>query len=293
MSITVNAPASPAPLPTNTVIPATEIAPTELPTQIPASPTSVPPTLVPNPTATVIQPSFEGTEVAVDPLHVVLFPGLASGARGLQFARAEGDLPAWEMSPQHIQLKLEGYAFQGTALEPQIYVYPALEYAQMVPAAFESMHRLNNIFYDPATALLDDGLPIVPFFNAQQVFASNIQLISFQNGKGIRFLSEYAQYPASANNHDLFYHFQGLSSDGEYYVIAILPIRAPVLAETSDAGAPLPPGGIPYPYMADPGADMQAYYKSVTDLLNATSPDTFTPMISQLDTLIQSIRIIP
>ena len=288
MSVTVNTPASPAPQSTNTAIQVTDTS-----TQVPASATSIPATLASEATATVVQPSFEGVEVTVDPLRIVLSPDLASGARGLRFPRAEGEIPVWEITPGHVQLKLEGYLLQDRMHEPQVYVYPALAYAEMVPAAFESMHRLNNIFYDPAVAINRDGLPLVPFFNAQQVFVSNIQVISFQNGKGVRFLTEYAQYPASANNHDLFYHFQGLTADGAYYVVAILPISSPMLAETNDAGAAIPAGGVPNPYMADPNADMQAYYKSVTDLLNATPAEAFTPTLSQLDLLIQSVRIDP
>lgn len=95
------------------------------------------------------------------------------------------------------------------------------------------------------------------------------------------------------NNTDLFYHFQGVTDDGAYYILAILPITVPLLAETSDGGAPLPAGGIPYPYFADPDADMRVYYLSVSDLLNVTPPDAFTPTISQLDLLIQSMRIFP
>jgi hypothetical protein len=239
-----------------------------------------------------MQPAFEGVEVSVDPLSIVLSPELASGARGSQFSRAEGDnVPPWEVTPGHIQLKLEGYLLQGKSQLPQIYVYPALEYAQMRPAAFESIHRLDNILYAPGGPALNDQLPAVPFFNAAQVFASNVQLISFQNGQGVRFLTEYAQYAASANNHDLLYHFEGLTRDGKYYIIAILPITAPMLAETSDGGAPLPPGGVPYPYFADPEADMQLYYKSVLDLLNASPSDVFTPTLEQLDQLIQSMKI--
>jgi hypothetical protein len=161
----------------------------------------------------------------------------------------------------------------------------------MFPAAFESMHRLNNISGNPGASISSEQLPAVPFFNTQQAFASKIQPISFQNGQGVRFLTEYAQYPISANNHDLFYHFQGLTSDGAYYIVAILPITAPELAETSDGGAPLPPGGVPYHYFADPDADMHAYYYSVNDVLNATPPESFTPTINQLDALIQSMRI--
>ena len=287
LSFTVAAPTNPAPLPTNTIIPATVAF-----TQIPASPTLIPATLAPNPTATALQPAFEGLEVSVDPLSIVLTPGLASGARGSQFSRAEGENVApWDVTPGHIQLKLEGYPLQGKSQQPQIYVYPALAYAEMYPAAFESIHRLDNILYPPGGPMINDQLPAVPFFNAQQLFASNAQLISFQNGQGVRFLTEYAQYAASANNHDLFYHFEGLTRDGEYYIIAILPITAPMLAETSDGGAPLPSGGVPYPYFADPEADMQLYYRSVLDLLNASPSQVFTPTLDQLDQLIQSMKI--
>lgn len=283
-------------LPTITMIPAsvTPIVATTAPTQVPASATLVPATVASNSTPSALQPSFDGVEVSVGPLSVVLPPGVTYGSRGIEFPRAEGENVApWEVTPGHVQLKLEGYLLQGKFHQPQIYVYPAQPYAEMFPAAFESIRRLDNIHGSPGAPISDEQLPTVPFFNARQVFASNIQEISFQNGWGVRFLTEYAQYAASANNHDLFYHFQGLTSDGLYYVIAILPISNPFLAETSDGGAALPPEGIPYPYFADPNADMTNYYKSVTDVLNATPPQSFAPTINQLDSLIQSMRIAP
>lgn len=285
LSVTVANSTPPASLPTDTASAASS--------SIPASPTGVPATLAPSLTPTAQGPSFEGVEVSVDPLSVVVSPAIASGARGIQIPRAEGEIAQWEKTPGHIQLKLEGYLLQGKLHEPQIYVYPALPYAEMAPAAFESMHRLNNLFYDPAVAFSRDGLPPIPFFNAAQVFASNVQMISFQNGQGVRFLTQYDQYPAPANNHDLFYHFQGLSADGVYYIVAILPVNVPLLADTGDAGAALPAGGVPYPYLADPNADMQSYYKSVTELLNVTPAEAFTPTLDQLDRLIQSMRIAP
>jgi hypothetical protein len=287
MSFTVAAPTSQPLIPTNAVIP-----PTEVPTQIQASPTSLPTTLVPQPTAIAAQPSFEGIEVSVEPLSIVLSPEVASGVRGLQIPRAEGEgVAPWEVTPGHIQLKLEGYALKDKSNEPQIYVYPAQAYAELYPPAFESIRRIDNILYVPGGPTLNDQLPTVPFFKAQQVFASNVQVISFQNGQGVRFLTEYAQYATSANNHDLFYHFEGVTRDGTYYIIAILPISVPILAETSDAGAVLPLGGVPYSYFADPNADMQGYYTAVTNLLNETSPLAFTPTINQLDLLIQSMRV--
>jgi hypothetical protein len=244
---------------------------------------------------TISSTSDQGTAVTYEPLSLVIPPDVASGASGSQLPRVDGeDAAYWQKTPGHLQVSLgDYYALQGKFHEPQIYVYPALDYAQLVPAAFESMHRLRNVMNKPDTSISADQLPAVPFFNAAQIFASNFQAISFQNGDGVRFLTEYAQYAAPVNNHELIYHFQGFTSDGEYYIIAILPITAPGLADTSDAGAPLPPGGVPYPSMADPNVDMQSYYASVTDLLNSTPPEAFTPTISQLDSLIRSMRVTP
>lgn len=245
-------------------------------------------------TPTALPPTFEGVEVSVDRLTVVLPPGLTEGARGLEVppAGSEGVAP-WEATPGHIQLKLEGYRLQDTFHQAQIYLYPAQAYAEMRPAAFESIRRLDNILYGPGASVNDMELPSVPFFSAGPVFASNIKVIPFQNGSGVRVVTEYAQYAAPANNHDLFYHFQGVTRDGAYYVVAILPITAPGLAETSDPAAVLPPGGIVYPDFNDPNADWQGYYTAVTDLLNAVSSEAFSPALTQLDALIQSLRIAP
>jgi hypothetical protein len=219
---------------------------------------------------------------------------VASGASSEEISPAiNEDAPYWEKTPGHLQVSLNDYyVLQGKFHQPQIYVYPAMPYVELSPAAFESMHRLRNVM-NPAAPITADQLPAVPFFNAAQVFASNIQWISFQNGSGVRFLTEYAQYFAPVNNHELIYHFQGFSNDGEYYIIAIFPITAPMLAETSDPGAVIPAGGIAYPDINDPNADFQGYYASVADLLNATPSDAFTPALSQLDALIQSMRVAP
>lgn len=244
--------------------------------------------------ATAIPTEVGTVTVTIDPLTINLPPALAEGVRGLQVPPAAGqDLPYWELTPGHTIIELEDYVLQEKFHKPQIYVYPATAYAEIFPGAFESMHRLRNVMNDPGMAISADQLPAVPFFNAAQIFASNFRTISFQNGSGVRFLTEYAQYFATVNNYDLIYHFQGFTDDGEYYIIAILPVTAPALAETSDFEAVVPVGGIAFPDINDPNVDMQAYYASVTDLLNATPSEAFTPALSQLDALIQSMRVNP
>jgi hypothetical protein len=239
--------------------------------------------------------SFAGTEVTYGPIALVVPAEVADGASGKEVLPfADDDAAWWSKTPGHTEVNLaDYYILQDKFHQPVIYVYPATDYAILVPNAFESIHRLRNIIAG-VVPITPDQLPIVPFFNAAQVFASNIQEISFQNGHGVRFLTEYAQYSASGNNQDLFYHFQGLSDEGDYFIIAILPITMSKLAETSDGDAVLPPGGISYTYFEEgSNFDAQAYYDQIVELLSDASPESFTPTISQLDALIQSIIISP
>lgn len=263
-------------LPTQTTLPPSGEA-----TQMPISPTPI------------LTGEVSGTEVTFGSLNLVVPSGVANGASGSEYPRFDGeDTPWWQKTPGHQQIILDDYyVLQGKFYPPQIYVYPAQAYAELVPTAFESLHRLNNILSNPDAQIMVDQLPAVPFFNAQPVFAANIQALSFQNGAGVRFLTQYAQYPAPVNNHELLYHFQGVTDDGAYYILAIFPITAPGLAETSETAADLPLGGIAYPDMANPNADWQGYYAAAADLLNGISSDTFTPSINQLDLLIQSIKV--
>jgi hypothetical protein len=243
-------------------------------------------------TPTTESPTNAGTMVTFGPLTVVLPPGVANGANGSEFPLVDDEDAAWwQKTPGHLQVMLgDYYVLQGKFHQPRIYVYPAQEYAELVPLAFESINRINNILGNPSAISVEE-LPRVPFFSAQAVFASNIEKISFQNGSGVRFVTEYAQDSAPVSNYELFYHFQGVTSDGAYYIIAILPVTAQVLAETSDPAAAVPPGGVAYPEFNDANADWAGYYVSVTDLLNATPADHFTPALGQLDALINSMVI--
>ena len=285
--------------PTNDVPVATETLiltdpPTTTPEVFISLTQAIPATAVPSATP-LVQPSpVTNALVTFGRLTLEIPSSVASGASGTDIAPITNEDDAyWNKTPGHLQVSLNDYyILQGKFHQPQIYVYPAMPYVELSTAAFESMHRLRNVM-NPGASITADQLPTVPFFNAAQVFASNIQAVSFQNGSGVRFLTEYAQNAAPINNHELFYHFQGFTNDGEYYIIAILPITVPVLAETNDPGAAIPAGGIAFPDINNPNADFQGYYASITDLLNATSPDAFTPSLSQLDALIQSMQVAP
>lgn len=303
VSVTMESPTS---QPTNTSLPATT---NPDPTQELVNPTpeifialtqAIPGEFQPTdaplaPTATVQPPVSAQTAVTYQRLSFAIPQNVANGALGSDFARQDGEAAAWwQKTPGHLHVTLSDYAhIQAKTHQPAIYVYPASAYAELVPTAFESMHRLNNYLYATNNIPGLDQIPNVPFFNAQLLFASQIQPVSFQNGRGVRFLAEYGQYAAPANNSDLFYNFIGVTADGAYYIVAIFPLTSAILAETPELDSPLPPGGIPYPLEANPNPNLDAYYSAITDLLNAQMPESFTPDLTSLDTLVQSIRIEP
>lgn len=247
------------------------------------------------PGASTAQPEiFEGVNVSYGPVRLVIPPGLATGVQGSQYPRQDSPDAAWfDKTPGYTLLVLNDYILVGKSLQPQIFVYPAQGYGELNSVTAQSIQRLQTIL-DTPNAPIDGGqLPVIPFFNSIPVYSADPQVVAFQNGKGVRYLTQYGQYAAPANNQELFYTFHGLTNDGANYIIAIFPITAPGLGESSDPNAAVPISGVNYPGMGAPGSDFKTYYSAVTDLLNGTPPKAFNPTLAQLDVLIASMQIIP
>ena len=234
-----------------------------------------------------------GIVISFQNTSFVIPTGLATNALSGTVPAVVGsqDGPGWDVAPESVKFQLENYALYNTFHEAYILVYPAQEYAAVNEGASRSIAQLQAILSGSA-APTPENLPHVAFFNAGQVFAAQIQIVQFKSGSGVRFLTEYAQYYATANNNDLFYEFQGLTSDGKYYILAILPASHPLLAPDADPASPVPAGGIPFPGFDDQNA-IEAYYPAVTNLLNTAAPESFNPALPLLDALIQSISIAP
>jgi hypothetical protein len=228
-----------------------------------------------------------GIPVSYENVSFVIPDGLASGANTETMTAVDTNSGApWEIAPTHLRFTLKDYALQGKFHEPVIFVYPADEYAKVNSnAAFqiESIKRIRS-----GSPILRETMPRIPWFNAELLIAANNQIIGFQNGRGVRTLTEYAQYYAPINNNELIYHFQGLTEDDKYYVFAILPVTATILAENEKADAPVPEGGVPIP--TDIGVSNN-YYIAVTEKLNSLSPDSFRPALGALDALIESLLV--
>ncbi len=114
--------------------------------------------------------------------------------------------------------------------------------------------------------------------NAQQVFHAQVARLSFGGGEGIRYLTAYAQGPWPLSDSEIYYTFQGLSADGQYYVSAQFPVRSNILPETPDASA------------VDP-ATFQTQLDQTVGQLNTLAPEQFTPNLHMLDALVESMLI--
>ena len=138
--------------------------------------------------------------------------------------------------------------------------------------------------------VLRERLPFLPPQMAQQVFHARESYLEFQNGSGIAFLSEFAQYSAPANNQDLFYTYQALTTDGKYWISAILPVSANFVQDTPNSATSRKTG---FPVFTDP-TDVTAvkeYYAAVTALMKSVEASAYTPEITCLDVFLQSLKV--
>lgn len=236
------------------------------------------------PTSTV----STGGVVTFQNVSITLPLGVAQDAGGeVVPAVVDANSPWWEIAPEHVKFTLTGYQLQDKFLEPQVFVYPADDYAKVNSNAAEQIQKLKAVI--SGGPLTKDTVPNWST-NAAQLIAAKMQVVDFQSGRGVRFLTQYDQYPAPINNHQVFYHFQGLTSDGKYYIVAILPVTSSILAEDEKPGSAVPAGGVAIPSATGPD---QGYYDAVTKALDGMYEDSFNPSLFQLDALVQSITVTP
>ncbi len=272
--------------PTPQVTPTTAAASTAT-TDIQRFPTSTPtitPTPVPTPGDTLYQ--LDGISFVV-PMCMALRPTIET----LPAAAPDPDGEPVMVYPAHRQVTFAGYPLEDKYFEPLMRVFPVEEFAAMSEGTAASVTRMQELLELQVLAE-GDSIPLLPDHNMDQVFKAQERFINFENGSGVRWLTELAQDSAAVNNHDLFYSFQGLTRDGKYWVSVMLPLNAAYLQETSDA-TEVPQGGLTYPAAGSPNleAELEEYYRLMLLLLNNTPDAGFTPALGCLDALIQSISI--
>lgn len=253
----------------------------------------------PLPTAAPTEPAFVGVEKNLGGVYMVLPPCLAADVSGIIVNAVPYDEMSGPMEyyPQNRKISFQGYPLSGNFFDPNgstsggLTVYPVAEFAAMNQVVADRIQAMQNVLASQPAA--PDPIPLLPVLPAAEVFSAQIKYLAFQNGSGVRYLTEYAQYYAPVNNHDLFYSFQGMTTDGNYWVSAILPVNAAYLQVSSENPA-VPADGILAPTWEnnpDFDAAMDAYYVEMINKLNTTADGSFTPGLDCLDQFIQSLQI--
>jgi heat shock protein HslJ len=128
-----------------------------------------------------------------------------------------------------------------------------------------------------------NALPFLPVAPASQVIRARAQFVDAPTISGISYVTVYRQDVSPFINNEFWYAFQGISTDGLYYVSAVMRLTVP------DFPAELP---------AD--FDYEAFTATFTDYLtesvanlNAPAPEAFTPALTALDTLVQTFTFVP
>jgi hypothetical protein len=251
-----------------------------------SSDTQPDPTATSAPVATVeptvtIAPEPTAVPTPDDSLQIVLDTG--SVANGFQTetiaAVPAGDAPYWEMLPEYTQITLQGYPISDHLMTPQIFIYPVEELQAVNEGTEPIVTSLQTLLQSPQEI---PNMPFLPLFNAQQVMHAHLQYLDFQDGQGLRYLTQFDQAFIPISNDELIYTYQGLTSDGKYYVAAVLPVNHPSLP--ADGAVT---GNEPLEFTSD----FPTYLANVVASLNPQAANTFTPDLTQLDAMMSSLEV--
>ena len=208
------------------------------------------------------------------------YSGIAqdTNLNGIPAVLPNANSPYWEILPEYQVLSLQGYPVSTHLLKPQIFVFPVADLESFNEVASQMAKDLSGLL---SSQQIGERMPFLPLFNAAQVMNTQVEFLDFQNGKGVRFLTQFDQAPIPINNYELIYTFQGLTNDGRYYIAAIFPVTHPDLPENGQVG--LDQEFDPEKFSSDMAESVET--------LGKKSAAEFSPDLSLLDTVIQSIEV--
>ncbi|MAT43492.1 MAG: hypothetical protein CL609_14240 [Anaerolineaceae bacterium] len=187
--------------------------------------------------------------------------------------------PYWEILPQYTVLTISGYPITNHLMKPQIFIYPVNELKNTNEEAGKIANNLQALLKSQEPG---ENLPFLPMFNAAQVMSAQVKFMDFQNGQGVRFITQFDQAPLPINNYELIYTYQGLTKDGLYYVAAVLPVNLSGLPADQQITDQDP---------TDFVNNFPAYLENTIQTINQQAAGDFSPTLTSLDEMIQSIEI--
>lgn len=133
--------------------------------------------------------------------------------------------------------------------------------------------------FEPGINSENGGLPYMPLLTHGQIITARAQYIETDALRGISYLTVFRADIGPFTNQDFLYTFQGISSDGLYYITVTFPLRTDLFPEPQ-------------------GFDMEAFQQNFATYiaesvatLSSAQPDDFTPSLDAAEALVRSIQI--
>ena len=186
--------------------------------------------------------------------------------------------------PTHYEFGFNGYAIGNSFHTPLITIYPVAEYRAISSYASNEIDSLQSALTNHPSGGSISDLPFLPIWNAAQIFSAKVTYFDFQNGSGLRYLTMYGQATYPVDNQNLFYTYQGLTDDGQYYISAVLPVTNAILP---DDGATTVDDWIEF------DNNWETYIIGALQTLNGQSAENYTPNLALLDEMMASFSIAP
>lgn len=188
------------------------------------------------------------------------------------------------VAPQHLRVTFNDTPSQDffDPRQPQVYVFPVEGLKPLDPTISQGVDELQQLVSTQPVSVTQP-IFVFPLIPASQVIRSQVKYLDFQNGKGVRFVTYYAQDVSPITSDRVFYTFQGLTNDGKSYVSVFWTLATPALPNNVNATL----AAKDYDAFAK---QYDTYLANTITLLDSLPDGGFEPNLMLLDQLVQSIR---
>jgi hypothetical protein len=211
--------------------------------------------------------------------------GLASSVRGTIIPASQGITPDLDI-PEHLRFIFDEIALSNAfnPREPQLLVFPVDDFRLASSTRTHAALEILNELRIEKPLELDQEITLMPPMPGKALFQIHARYLRFEQGEGIRFLTTYSDDSSPISNETLFYTFQGISANGEYYISLFFPISTQQLPDTVQD---IEVSG-EYPLFA---ASYDSYLADTIALLEGIPDRDFTPNLILLDNMIKSLQL--
>jgi heat shock protein HslJ len=196
--------------------------------------------------------------------------------------------------PPHILLTFDGETPEEAQSNNgrRLYIFPSQAYIDLYNAEGNSIVedqvvRLEGLIAGAATrqAAPDSPMPLLPPPSSFMDRWAQFLDLNFGVGQGVRYVSDspYRQAIGPWTNETTGYYYEGLTDNGVFYVSLYWPVATASLPDTeADASSEVQSA-------TEDAATYQAYIQETRETLDALTPAEWTPDLSQLDAMVQSL----